>query len=207
MRRTPGFALLLPLLAWLTATSARAQIYYPPPLYPPFAYPRPHDPPPDPHDAPIEIGGYGIFGGAIEDTPPPHSGYPVGAIGLYAQWNRFGLSPGLDLRLQGNQSHLHGFLIGPRVAYQPRGNLRPFRPYIEGLFGKNEVSYSPDTSGLFTTPATEHVGVTRSIAIGLDLHTRTGLDWRVIELSKGDFTGLHGSYPQTVMTGVLIHFP
>jgi hypothetical protein len=144
-----------------------------------------------------------MFGGGIEDTPPPHSEYPVGAIGLYAQWNRFGTSPGLDLRLQGDANHLHGFLVGPRLAYQPRGNLRPFRPYIEGLFGRNEVSYSPPSGG----PSAEYAGVTRSIAIGLDLHTGTPFDWRVIEFSKGSFTGLQGSAPQTVMTGILIHFP
>jgi len=149
-----------------------------------------------------------MIGGAIEDTPPPHTGHPIGAIGLYAQWNRYGLCPGLDLRLQGNGSHLHGYLVGPRVAYQPRSeSLRPFRLYAEGLFGKNEVTYSPDTSGLFTIPATEHIGVTRSIVIGLDFHVTAPFDWRVIEFSKGDFTGLPGSYPQTLETGILFHFP
>jgi hypothetical protein len=207
MRRTPvikihGFALLLPLLAWLTATSlaCAAQFY---PIYPPFGYPRPHQPPPDPKDDPVEIGGYGMLGGAIEDTPPPHSGYPVGALGLYTQWNRFGFSPGLDFRIQGNGSHLHGFLVGPRVAYQPRGKMRPFRPYAEGLFGKNEFSDTPLLNGSLTN----YTGVTRSIAVGLDLHTGAPFEWRVIEFSKGSFTGLQGSSPQTVMTGILIHFP
>jgi hypothetical protein len=201
MRQIPGFALLL--LALLTATSRGfGQIYYPPPLYPPFSYPRPYDPPPDPRDAPLEIGGYGMLGGAIEDTPPPHTGYAVGAIGLYGQWNRYGLCPGVDLRIQGNSEHLHGFLVGPRVAYQPRGKLRPLRPYIEGLFGKDEVSYSPDTS-----VETIYTGVTRSIVIGLDLHVHAVFDWRVVEFSKGDFTGLPGSYPQTLQTGIVFHFP
>jgi hypothetical protein len=143
-----------------------------------------------------------VLGAAIEDTPPPHSGYTVGAIGLYAQWNRYGLCPGLDLRTQGNSEHLHGFLVGPRVAYQPRGRLRPLRPYIEGLFGRNEVSFSPDTSA-----ETAYTGVTRSIVIGLDVHVHAVFDWRVVEFSKGDFTGLHGSYPQTLQTGILFHFP
>jgi hypothetical protein len=150
-----------------------------------------------------------MVGGAIEDTPPPHHGYAVGASGLYALWNRYGFCPGLDLRLQGNGDHLHGYLVGPRVAYQPRSErLRSFRLYAEGLFGKNEVSYSPDTGTSSLVPAQkEYIGTTRSIVIGLDLHTGTPFDWRVLEFSKGDFTGLHGSYPQTITTGILIHFP
>jgi hypothetical protein len=148
-----------------------------------------------------------MLGGAIEDTPPPHSGTVIVAAGAYAQWNRYGLCPGLDLRIQGNQSQLHGYLVGPRAAYQPRGSLRPFRLYAEGLFGKNEVSDSPATGNLFTAPSTEHVGVTRSIVIGLDLHTGTVFDWRVIEFSKGDFTGLPGSYPQSITTGIVLHLP
>lgn len=151
-----------------------------------------------------------MLGGAIEDTPPPHSGYTVGAIGLYAQWNRYGLCPRVDLRIQGNGNQLHGYLVGPRVAYQPRReSMRPLRLYVEALFGKNEVSYSPDTSGIYTPSAVpkEYVGVTRSIVIGLDLHLAAPIDWRVVEFSKGDFTGLHGSYPQTLQTGILFHFP
>lgn len=151
-----------------------------------------------------------MIGGAIEDTPPPHSGYPVGAIGLYAQWNRYGLCPGLDLRIQGNGSHLHGYLVGPRVAYQPRSErLRPFRLYAEALFGKNEVTYTPSTSDIYPPiPALrEYVGTTRSIVIGLDLHVTAPIDWRVLEFSKGDFSGLPGSYPQTLQTGILFHFP
>jgi hypothetical protein len=184
---------------------------YPPIFYPPFGYPRPyprpHDPPPEPSEFPIEFGGYAMLGGAIEETPPPHYGTIISSAGVYAQWNRYGLCPGVDLRIQGNGNQLHGYLVGPRVAFQPRGKLRPLRPYAEGLFGKNAINYSPETSGVFSVPESERVGVTRSIVIGLDLHAGAMFEWRVIEFSKGDFTGLQGSYPQTLQTGLLFHFP
>lgn len=66
---------------------------------------------------------------------------------LYGQWNRYGFCPGLDVRVQGNTGDVHGYLVGPRVAYQPRGRMNPFRLYAEGLFGKNEVpDYAAITS-------------------------------------------------------------
>jgi hypothetical protein len=207
MRRTLALALLSPLLICLTATKAFAQIYFPPVFYPPFGSPRQYSPPPDPKDSPVEIGGYATVGGTIDQTPPPHSGAVVGSAGIYAQWNRFGLCPGLDLRIQGNQNDLHGYLVGPRVAFQPRGNLRPLRLYAEGLFGKNEISNYAPSYAVFNGPAVDLVGVNRSIVFGLDLHTDSAFGWRVIEFSKGDFTGLPGSHPQTITTGIIIHFP
>ncbi len=85
--------------------------------------------------------------------------------------------------------------------------MRPFRLYAVGLFGKNEVSYTPSSSNVFSATPAEHIGVTRSIVFGLDMHTGTGFDWRVIEFSKGTFTGLAGSYPQTLQTDILFHVP
>jgi hypothetical protein len=198
---------MLPILISLTATRAFAQVYFPQIFYPPFGSPRPYNPPPDPKDAPVEIGGYATVGGTVDETPPPHSGAVAGSAGIYAQWNRFGLCPGLDLRIQGNQNALHGYLVGPRVAFQPRGSLRPFRLYAEGLFGKNEISYSAPTDGVFTGPAIDRVGANRSIVFGLDLHTDHAFGWRVIEFQKGDFTGLPGSHPQTITTGIVLHIP
>jgi len=197
--------LLLPALLVLSGARAAAQIYLPPPVfYPPFGYPRPHQPPPDPRDAPVEVGGYATLGGAIEQAPPPVPGTVIGAAGVYAQWNRFGLCPGLDLRIQGNQGQLHGYLVGPRLAYQPRNSLRPFRLYGEALFGKNEITQSG--SGLDTS-SREYVGVDRVAVIGLDLHADSAFAWRVIEFSKGDFTGLSGSHPQAILTGIVLHLP
>jgi hypothetical protein len=209
MRRLRSILLLLlPALLTFSGIRARAQIYLPPPVfYPPFGYPRPHQPPPDPRDAPIEVGGYAMLGGAIEETPTSHSGSTVGAAGIYAQWNRFGLCPGLDLRVQGSQSELHGYLVGPRVAYQPRNSLRPFRLYAEALFGKNEITQNTASASGLITSSSDLSGVNRAAVIGLDLHADSAVAWRVIEFSKGDFTGLAGSRPQTIMTGILIHLP
>jgi hypothetical protein len=204
---------LLP-LAWLTGTSySFGQIYYRPPLYPPFGYPKPypraHDPLPEPKDDPVEIGIYGAIGGSIGDTPPPPHGYPIGALGLYARWNRYGHCPGLDVRVHGNGSQLHGYLVGPRVAYQPRNpRMRPLRLYAEGLFVKNEVSYSHNTATSITQRHTE--GTCRRDPIHRPRprspRQRT-LEWRVSEFSKGDITGLRSSYPQTLQRGLLFHFP
>ncbi len=125
-------------------------------------------------------------------------------MGIYGQWNRFGFCPGLDLRLQGNSQNLRGYLVGPRVAFQPRGRLRPFRLYAEGLFGKNELT--SHALGL-NPPSYEYAGINRVAVIGLDVHYNSAVGWRVIEFSKGDFTGLPGSHPQTIQTGILFHFP
>ena len=207
MNKRLSFGLLIPLLAVSTAMKGSAQIYFPPVFYPPFGSPRQYNPPPDPKDSPVEIGGYATVGGTVDQTPPPHSGAFAGSAGIYAQWNRFGLCPGLDLRIQGNQNDLHGYLAGPRVAFQPKGSLRPFRLYAEGLFGKNEITYYAPSDAVFTGPAIDRVGVNRSIVVGLDLHMDSAFGWRVIEFSKGDFTGLSGSHPQTIMTGIVVHFP
>lgn len=205
--RLPGLALPLLLLASLTATKATAQIFFPPVFYPPFGPTVPYQQP-DPEDSPVEVGFYVGLGSAIEETPPPHSSVFTANAGIYAQWNRFGLCPGLDLRAQGNSDYLHGYLVGPRLAYQPRGHYRPLRPYVEALFGKNEINYSPPLTNTALNPiSTPHTGVTRAIAVGLDLHPDSVLSWRVLEFTKGDFTGLPGSYPQTLTTGLVLHIP
>jgi hypothetical protein len=195
MRQLDGIALLLlPALLPLNGIRpASAQIYLPPPVfYPPFHQPRPYDPP-DPADAPVEIGGYAVLGGASLSPGP------IGAMGIYAQWNRFGLCPGLDLRLQGGLQNVRGGLTGPRLAYQPTGPARIFRPYVEILTGPNEISDYRSYPELR--------GVTLAGAVGLDLHYKSAIAWRVIEYTKGDFSGIAGVYPQTISTGIVLHLP
>ena len=176
-------------------------------LYPPIFYPRYPDPPgfhppSDPVHYPIEIGEYVTVGGASGNPPSSNSPYPAGTVGIYAQWNRYGLCPGLDLRIQGNSGQLHGYLVGPRVVYQPRGKLNPFRLYAEGLFGKNEIPYNTATQTFNSI-----TGTTRAFAIGLDLHADSAFAWRVIEFTRGDFTGIPNSHPQTITTGIVLHLP
>ncbi len=198
MIRLRGIALLLlPALLILSAARARAQIYFPPPVfYPPFGYPGPRQPPPDPpdpNDAPIEMGGYLNVGSASESPGP------VAALGVYGQWNRYGWCPGLDLRLQGGSYNVRGVLVGPRLAYQPRGIKRIFRPYVEVLLGPNELR---DFQG-----HPEPRGVTLAGVVGVDIHYNSAFGWRLIEYTKGDFTGLSGIHPQTISTGLVIHLP
>jgi len=187
----------------LSAARASSQIYFPPPVfYPPYPGPRPFRPPSEPVRYPVEIGEYVTVGGAANSTPGTQGAYAAGTVGLYAQWNRYGLCPGLDLRIQGNSSQLHGYLVGPRVVYQPRGKLNPFRPYAEALFGKNETPYNTANQTFSSI-----TGTTRAFAIGLDLHSDSAFAWRVIEFTKGDFTGIPGSHPQTITTGIVLHLP
>jgi hypothetical protein len=192
MIRLPALACVILAIALFVPSNASAQIYYPQIYYPPFHQPAPYQPPPDPADAPVEVGGYLNFGSASKSPGP------VPAVGVYAQWNRFGWCPGLDLRLQGGSYNVRGVLVGPRLAYQPKGLSRIFRPYIEVLTGPNELPYSGHP---------EPRGVTVTGVVGVDLHYNSHFAWRVLEYSNGDFTGVSGFHPQTVSTGIVVHLP
>jgi len=140
------------------------------------------------------MGGYALLGSA---TASPG---PVGALGVYGQWNRFGFCPGLDLRLQGGTENVRGVLTGPRLAYQARGSARIFRPYVELLTGPNELRYYRSYPELR--------GVTVAGVVGIDIHYYNSVfAWRMIEYSKGDFTGVAGVYPQSISTGIVLHLP
>ena len=205
MKRSLTAALVIAGVAFSVQRSSLAQVYYPPVFYPRVYGPPVFHPPSDPVHAPIEIGGHAAAGGGA-DAAPKSGRYIAGTVGLYAQWNRYGFCPGLDVRVQGNTSEVHGYLIGPRMAYQPRGRTNPFRLYAEGLFGKDEIP--GDTANTALIPASgSRTGVTRALAVGLDLHSDSPFAWRVIEFTKGDFTGIPGSHPQTIMTGIVLHLP
>lgn len=191
---TKPFGLLLTLLAFvlLNPATAKTQIYYPPYPYP---HPPHHRPDPNPHPSPVEVGGYVAAGGGS---------VAIGAVGLYSQWNRTGFCPGLDLRLQGNTGNLHGALVGPRLAYQSKGQFRDFHPYVEALFGPNEFP-RPSTPGIAFPPS--YRGVTSAAIIGVDLDSNEVFRWRVIEFSRETFSGLAGVSPYTITTGIVLHLP
>jgi hypothetical protein len=218
MRRPSVIALLL-FVAWcFAAANCSAQIFFPLPYPGPYLRPYPHPYRPayvDPSNTepPVEIGGYVGLGGVLDETSQSYSGGIAGLAGIYGQWNRNGWCPGLDARLQGNNEDLHGGLFGPRLAYKPEGVLSDFHPYIELLAGPNELpqnAINPATiispgSGSPTLPSRRGVLVTG--AIGLDVNYGTHVRWRVIEFTKGTFTGLAGSQPSTIMTGIVVHVP
>lgn len=139
------------------------------------------------------------MGGYLDADSATYSPGPVVAAGTYAQWNRFGWCPGLDLRLQGGSQNVRGVLVGPRLAYQPRGHSWMLRPYVAALFGPNELS---DYGG-----HADLRGVTTSGVVGVDIHFDSYVGWRVLEYSKGEFTGIAGVYPQTISTGIVFHIP
>lgn len=122
---------------------------------------------------------------------------------MYGQWTRGGFSPGLDLRWQGNDSYLHGVLAGPRLSYRSDGNLRSFHPYVEALFGPNQFSSSLPGYD----PAAVKTGVTSMGAIGLDVDYTPTIRWRVLEYTKGYFSGGGGLQPYTLSTGIVLHLP
>jgi hypothetical protein len=49
--------------------------------------------------------------------------------------------------------------------------------------------------------------VTLTGVIGVDLHYDSAFAWRIIEYTKGEFTGVAGVHPQTISTGIVLHLP
>jgi hypothetical protein len=192
MTRPLAFLITLFALIFAQPIPSPAQIYFSR-----IPYPRPYPPPPDPDpdSSPVEVGSYVAVGGGK---------VAVGAAGLYGQWNRRGLCPGLDLRLQGNSSYLHGALVGPRLAYKPSGDLHAFHPYIEALFGPNEY---PRPATPFNSYLPSYRGITSAVVIGLDGDLTPHVRFRIVEYTRETFTGLAGANPYTVTTGIVLHLP
>ena len=187
-------AFALSLFTFYGAAIGSAQIYFPR-----SPFPRPYPPQSrydsDPNSSPVELGAYVAVGGGT---------FAAGEAGLYGQWNRTGLCPGLDLRIQGNVSELHGALVGPRLAYKPSGSLHAFHPYVEALFGPNEY---PRSSNLLTAYPASYRGVTSAAVFGLDGDLTPHLRFRLIEFSKEVFSGRSDTNPYTITTGIVLHMP
>lgn len=152
-------------------------------------------PPPAP---PLSIGAFLTLGLENHDIPNQPSPVSIPVVGIYGEWTRHRIHPGLDLRAEGGTEGIQGTLVGPRVSTSIYG----FHPYLEGLFGPNHLA----TSNL-TQPATDHEGVTKEVAFGLDVGLHGNFRWRLVEFTFGSFSGVHGSTPHAITSGVVMHFP
>jgi hypothetical protein len=106
---------------------------------------------------------------------------------------------GLELRAEG------GVLVGPRISI---GGAGPWHAYAGGLFGPTHSTYNPGTviypSG---TPAPNNTryGVTSEGIFGVEYDLARNCRWRILELSPANFSGIAGSHPFTVQTGIVVH--
>ena len=154
--------------------------------------------------------GFGIFlsvGGESAHTPHYGSGTAIPLAGVYAEWVRHRIRPGLDLRVEGGTNGVHGTLVGPTVSVvTAEGHMRP---YAEALFGPNSANL--DTPGGVViepgqpVPNTNRDGVTAQGVAGLDFAVSRFCSWRV-EFSQSSFSGIAGSHPHAITTGIVVHF-
>jgi hypothetical protein len=149
---------------------------------------------------PISVGAYGELGdGTVGATADSSFNNGIFTLGVYAELPRVLLRPGLDLRCVCGDNAVQGMLTGPRVS----ADLGPFRPYAEAFFGPNHASYSASP----TVSPVDQNGITSEGVVGLDWGRGGFFHWRVVEVSFGSFSGIAGSKPVSVSTGVVFRIP
>lgn len=151
---------------------------------------------------PTEVGLY-LTLGRQHNTHTAGDPYNFSTGGGYLQYTPHRLQPGLDLRLSGSVSLVHGVLVGPRLALVPRGKFRIVHLYTEALFGPNTFTSVQDQIP-FTS--INHNGITTEAVLGLDLDFSPHVRWRAIEASFSNFSGLPNSHPISLSTGFVWHF-
>jgi hypothetical protein len=150
-----------------------------------------------------DTGAFIQFGLRYTSTPRDDAAQLPGVAGLYAEW----LSPphlshvNLGLELRADQ----GVLVGPRISV---GGDGPWHAYIGGLFGPTQSTYNPGTiiypAGT-PPPDNTRYGVTSEAVFGVEHDLCGNLRWRIVELSAANFSGISGSHPFTIQTGVVLH--
>lgn len=147
----------------------------------------------------------GIFlaiGAENHDTVTQPSAVNIPLVGAYVEWARYAIQPGLDVRGEAGTLGVRGTLVGPRLAYR----FRIFHPYAEALFGPNHLEVSPPGKSTSAQPL-DRRGITSEVAIGLEADLHPHIRWRVVEFTKGSFSGVSGSRPQSLTTGLVIRLP
>ena len=116
--------------------------------------------------------------------------------GVYVEWLRPRVHPGLDVRGEGGTLGVRGTLVGPRASM----TFGRIHPYAEVLIGPNYASlgYSGDTE-------IDRHGITTQGVIGLELDTSPHVRWRIIEFTQSSFSGIPNSNPRAFSTGIVIH--
>jgi hypothetical protein len=151
--------------------------------------------------------GFGVFllvGGESAHTPLSGSGTAIPLAGVYAEWNRHRVRPGLDLRIEGGTNGVHGPLVGPTASVAiAEGQMRP---YVEALFGPNNANLDTPGGVLIEPgqplPNTNRDGVTAQGVAGLDFALSRFCSWR-IEFSQSSFSGIAGSHPHAITMPVV----
>lgn len=88
------------------------------------------------------------------------------------------------------------------MSRRPQG----FHPYAETLFGPDYFTVSQVSQSRSPIPLDKE-GITSEVVIGVEADLRRYLRWRVLEFTKGTFSGVSGSQPQSLITGIVIHVP
>jgi hypothetical protein len=123
-------------------------------------------------------------------------------VGVYGEW----LSPphlaliNLGLELRADQ----GVLVGPRISI----GHSPWYAYAGGLFGPTHSTYNPGTViYLSGTPSPDNTryGITSAGIFGIEHDLARNCRWRIVELAPASFSGIPGSHPFTVQTGIVLH--
>lgn len=153
-------------------------------------------------NGPAEVAVY-VTVGRQHDTHTAGDPYTFSTAGGYLQYTSRLFQPGLDLRISGSTSSVHGLLVGPRLAFAPRGNFGVLHPYAEALFGPNTFTTVPSQIP-FTS--VHQNGVTSEAVLGLDLDLTPHVRWRALEASFGSFSGIPNAYPISLSTGFTWHF-
>lgn len=148
-------------------------------------------------------GAFAEFGLLYPSTSMDAESPIASAAGIYVEWCRpphlSAVNLGLELRADA------GTLVGPRISTSADG---PFHAYIGGLFGPTHSTYNPGTViyPVGTTPPDENrYGVTSEGVLGVEADMSAHFRWRILELTQASFSGIPGSHPFSVQTGLVWH--
>lgn len=118
--------------------------------------------------------------------------------GAYIETTRLRFNPGLEYRVQNDESTVFGPLAGARVST----HFSAVHPYAAALFGANHAYTNREFAS-----AEERSGVTSKVLVGVDVDVSPHVRIRLGEFSQGFFTGIPGSQPRAFTTGVVWHLP
>ena len=150
------------------------------------------------------VGG-GLFlaiGGESHDTPTQPSPVGTSLFGGYLEWDRRGIKPGVAIRGKGGTLGIRGVLVGPRISSQ----FGALHPYAEALFGPNHLESSPALPPN-SAVVVDRKGITSELAVWVEAEFSRHFRWRVVEFTAGNFSGVPGSRPRSLSTGIVLHLP
>ena len=150
-----------------------------------------------------DAGAHAEFGLLYRSTSQDARSPIASAAGIYVEWLRPPhlslVNVGLELRADA------GVLVGPRISTSANG---PFHAYLGGLFGPTHSTYNPGTviypAGT-PPPDDNRDGVTAEGVAGVEADMSAHFRWRIVELTQASFSGISGSHPFSIQTGLVWH--